>query len=69
MEHVFSQVIGESHLELESSARSQSPRFFHRFVGITGTAIAAQALLVDVVNVDHVSAARWVCEDPLFSGA
>ena len=65
VEHVDADVVGELQLQLERLARPNRPGLLHRFPWITSLAVAAEALLVHIVDVDHVRRSGWIGEDPL----
>ena len=69
MEHVHPGVIGELELELDAFAGTQIPCFFHGFVRITCSTVAADTLLIDVVHVNRVRLCGGICKDPPLSGA
>ena len=69
MEHVHADVICELQLQLQCLAGADSPNLFHRFIRITWSSVTTDALLIDIMNVHHVSNVCRICEDPFLGGA
>ena len=69
VEHVHARVIGELKLDFERFSGIEVPGLFHRFVGVTGSPIATDALLRDIVNMYGVHLPRRIRKDPLLGSS